>query len=489
MAVGQLALGIDVGTTNVKAALVADGDPPSVVARASVAHPTRRTRPGWSEQDPADWRRGTIAAIAALGRDSGPVTALAVSGQGSTICLRDATGRALVPAVGWQDQRATAEAAAIEQALGADLARAHGNAVGDAPEPKLVWLAREDEATVRQANSAISAAAWISAELGAQPVLNEGDAGSWLSWNRHDRRWDDRIAGALGLERLLPEVVPLGTPVGELGEGVARETGLPVGIPLVASTTDVAAAAIAAGACGVGDVFYSKGTGGFVCATVEAVPDPAPLLALPVGNGTVQLCAVANTVGAAYDWVCGLLGVDRDEAERLAAAAPPGSGGLVVLPWLQGTQHPLLAPGARGVAFGLALETGRGELVRAVLEGTALELRRNLDAARRVAGYTPASVVASGGPTRSVLWSRLDAAAVELPLVVAGESDAAVGSALVAGEAAGLWPDALEAGRATASGGTRYEPEEELLRAARSAAALADEVAGRTLPLYRREST
>jgi sugar (pentulose or hexulose) kinase len=141
------------------------------------------------------------------------------------------------------------------------------------------------------------------------------------------------------------------------------------------------------------------------------------------------------------------------------------------------------------VAFGLALETGRGELVRAVLEGTALELRRNLDAARRVAGYTPASVVASGGPTRSVLWSRLDAAAVELPLVVAGESDAAVGSALVAGEAAGLWPDALEAGRATASGGTRYEPEEELLRAARSAAALADEVAGRTLPLYRREST
>ncbi len=480
-----VALGIDVGTTNVKAALVEDGDPPRVLARGSAPHPTSRPSSGWSEQDPAAWWSALLVVLDRLGSTRSQAASVAVSGQGSSFCLCDEAGRALGPAVGWQDVRATRDAAAIEARLGGELARAHGNPIGDAPEPKLVWLGREESDLVDRSYRALSAAATVSVRLGAEMALNEGDAGSWLSWNRRDRAWDGRVAGELGVERLLPEVAQLGSRIGEVPHEAAGATGLHPGTPIIASTTDVAAAAIAAGACDVGDVFYSKGTGGFLCVTVdEEVGDHAPLLALPVGNGSVQLCAASNAVGVAYDWVCGILGIDHGSAEQLATAASPGAGGIVVLPWLQGTQQPLLEPHARGMAFGLSLETGRGELLRGVLEGTALELRRNLGVAREVAGSAFAAVVTSGGPTRNELWNRLDAAAAETPMIVSPESDASVGTALVAGEAAGLWPCALGAGRAMRGQGVRFDPEPALVEAARAAAAIADELAEVTLPLF-----
>ncbi len=480
----HLALGIDVGTTNVKAALLEPGTPPRVLARASAPHPTSRPSPGWSEQDPVSWSDGLLDALAALAADLSRVVAVAVSGQGSTFCLCDSAGKPLAPAVGWQDLRASADAARIEAQLGGELARAHGNAVGDAPEPKLVWLLRERPDLVDSARAVLTAAATVSVVLGGRPALNEGDAGSWLSWNRHERCWDEEISSALGLGRLLPQVANLGARVGEVSAESAARTGLGAGTPLVASTTDVAAAAIAAGACGIGDVFYSKGTGGFVCVTTGPVDDPSPLLGLPIGNGAVQLCAASNAVGAAYDWARAIIGVGHDEAERLAATASPGAGGLVILPWLQGLQHPLIAPEARGAALGLSLETARGDLLRGILEGTALDLRRNLGVARRVSGIELGSVVVSGGPTRSELWNRLDAAAAELPLVVAPESDSAVGSALIAGEAAGLWPSALGAGREMRGDGIRFAPEPQLVEAARAAAEIADQLAERVLPLF-----
>lgn len=479
------ALGIDVGTTNVKTAVVQAGTPVRVVARGSAAYATRRPRPGWAEQEPDDWWRAVRAALRQLGAALARVSTMAVSGQGSTFVLWHT--QPIGAAITWQDLRAADEARRIDREYRVLLDEAHGNRVGDAPEPKLVWLRHERPQALARAQVVLGAAATVAARFGASAVLNEGDAGSWLSWDRHTRAWSPSIARTLGVTRLLPPVVPLASRIGAVAAPAARQTGVPDGIPIVASTTDVAAAALAAGVGEPGEVFYSKGTGGFVCCHVGPIRDPGPLLALPVGrDGVVQLCGATDTVGAAYDWCRELLGVTSHvDAERLAASACPGSAGLLFLPWLQGAQHPVLEPDARGIGFGFSLETRRGEFLRAILEGTALALREHLDAARRVANHDFATIVSSGGPTASNLWNRLDAAAAEARVHVAPESDAAVGSALVAGEAEGLWASALEEGRGLRKSSPIFDPDPELAAVARRLRAVGQKLASSALPLFR----
>jgi xylulokinase len=481
------ALGIDVGTTNVKAAVVEGGRRPRVVARGAAPHPSAQPRPGWVEQSPEAWWRATVAAVRACGDALGRVRAVGVSGQGSTFAACDATGRPLGAAIGWQDLRATAEAAEIDRRLRPALDRAHGNRIGDAPEPKLLWLLRHRPAALEGAAAVLTAAAVVGARLGGAPVVNEGDAGAFLSWDRHRRAWAEEVTAPLGLLDLLPAVVAPGERIGAVGDRAAAETGVPEGALVVASTTDVGAAAVAAGAARANVAFYSKGTGGFLCCHVPSVGDPGELLALPLGiGGLVQLCAGTDTLGAAYDWCRALLGVrSHRRAERLARAAPPGAGGLVLLPWLQGAHHPILEPAATGVLAGLTVETDAGNLLRAVLEGTAIMLRWNLRAARRVTGLEFDRVVSSGGPTRCTLWNRVDAAAAEVPVVVAAGSDAAVGSALIAGAAVGLWDDPIEVG-ARLRRPRRFDPDPELVAAMRELDRRSRMVADALLPLFGR---
>lgn len=480
------ALGVDVGTTNVKVALVEPGETPRVVGRGEAPHPTFRPAPERAEQDPASWSSALAAALAPIGAALRDVAAVAVCGQGSTFVLVDRDGEAVGPAIGWQDLRAADDARRLGEELAADLGRANGNRIGDAPEPKLIWLRRHEGQRRSGAESALTAAAYLGAHLGARPSLNEGDAGSWLSWNRHERCWDDALVQRLELADVLPPVEPLGAVLGEISPAAASWTALPARTPIVAATTDVAAAAIAAGVGRPGEVHYSKGTGGFVCVHVGPVTDPGPLLALPSGHdGVVQLCAATDTLGAAWDWARDLAGgLGHAQAEELAESAGPGAGGLLLLPWLQGAQHPILEPDARGVAFGLSLETGAGALLRAVLEGTSAMLRTQLEVARQQSGERLELVVSSGGPTRNVLWNRLDASAAETPVVVAEGTDAAVGAALIAGQTVYLWPDALQAGHALRGDGRRYDPEPELVAAARAGGSLADRLAAAALPLF-----
>jgi xylulokinase len=480
------ALGIDVGTTNVKTAVVEGGATLRVAARGEASHPTLRPAPERAEQDPAAWSAALAAALGPIRPALDEVAAVAVCGQGSTFVLVDPGGEALGRAIGWQDLRAAEDAPRLGEDLAPALARANGNRIGDAPEPKLMWLRRQEPQMLSAAASALTAAAYLGARLGARAALNEGDAGSWVSWNRHERSWDENIVQRLELADLLPPVEPLGTVLGGVSPAAGSWTGLPCGTPIVAGTTDVAAAAIAAGVGRAGEAYYSKGTGGFICIHVGPIVDPGPLLALPSGrDGVVQLCGATDTLGAAWDWARELAGgLDHEVAEELGRAVGPGAGGLLLLPWLQGAQHPILAPKARGVALGLSLETGPGALLRAVLEGTSAMLRTQLEVARRQSGERLELVVASGGPTRNDLWNRLDASAAEIPVIVAEKTDAAVGAALIAGEALDLWPDALLAGRELRGEGRRYEPEPELVAQARTCGSLADRLAQAVSPLF-----
>lgn len=467
----RYAIGIDVGTTNVKAALVRCGTPARVVGRAAAPHPTFRPRADSVEQSPEAWWAATVRALAGLGDARRLASAVSVSGQGSTVTLCGSTGERPSPAIGWQDGRAAADAAELDRRLRADLARAHGNVTGDAPEPKLRWLRRHAAGLVAASDRALTAAGWIQARLGGSAAISEADAGTWMSWNRHARAWDPDLAVSLHVADLLPPVAPAFADAGRVSAPAAAATGLAPGTSIVSGTSDVAAAALAAGVGKAGEVAYSKGTGGFACCYVAPLADPGPLLALPaLRPDVIQICGAANAVGAAWDWIRRVTAVpEYPAAEALAMEAEGGA--PLFLPWLAGAAHPEANQRARAVFAELGLEMDARHLLRAVLEGTAAALGEQVAAARTVSQHDFSVVVSTGGATRSSLWNRLDAAAARVPVVVARDSDAAVGSALLAAEGRGLLASALETGEALRANAPRFDPEAKLVAQAEEIAA------------------
>jgi xylulokinase len=483
VSVREATLGIDVGTTALKTALVSS-EPLRVQHGATVEHRAVVVDGDRVEHRTSAWWEALQRSLERFAsEDLDRVAGVAVSGQGSTFALCNAAGHPLMPAIGWSDQRAGSQARRLESQLAEELQAAHGNAIGDAPEPKLVWLHEHHPDILARADLMLGAAGIVSVELGGTPHLNEGDAGSWLCWDRHRRTWSTGIARAIGAHDVLPVVRAAGSAAGAVSARGARATGLRVGTPIVASSTDLGAAALAAGACSPGEAHYSKGTGGFLCAHALSVPPSGRLLALHTGwRDVVQLVAATDTLGAAFDWCRRLVGdPSLDRSAELMEAVPPGSDGVTFLPWLQGANHPLLVPDARAAGFGFSLHTSPGALLRAVLEGTSTLLGHHVAAAEESTGKRITTLVASGGPTRSRLWNRLDAAAIERPIVISSHTDAAVGSAIIAGEALGLWPDANSVGEQLRGAPVVIEPEAQLVAAARLAAERFRTVAAMTL--------
>jgi xylulokinase len=272
-----------------------------------------------------------------------------------------------------------------------------------------------------------------------------------------DRRtgsWWPEILGAVGLdERLLPSIRPSGARIGAVNERAARELGLPVGTPVANGAADRAAEALATGVEG-GEAMVSMGTAtGIVCSIPEAErsTDSAVLTPRHAVPGRSMALLSVTTSGAAFAWLMSILGADgSDEGwARLmgeAAASPPGSRGVTFLPFLAGAKSVRWAAGATGVVAGLALSAGRGDLVRAALEGIAFETAACLG---RLAAMRPVErTILVGGGHRDDLAARIlvdvtGIAALRLPEPHAG----AMGAMLLAGQAIGLWADPLALAR------------------------------------------
>jgi xylulokinase len=181
----DLLLGIDIGSTTVKATLLEAGADARVVASSSKPYGSTHPRPGWVEQEPDEWWSSVRAVLATFGEQLDRVSAVGITGQGSTAVLLDGHGDVLAPAISWQDQRAAALASDIGDRLDDQLRRAHGNGTGDGPEPRIVWTRSERPDLFARAVRAVSVAGYVGYRLTGRIAVSEGDAGSWLG--RRDR--------------------------------------------------------------------------------------------------------------------------------------------------------------------------------------------------------------------------------------------------------------------------------------------------------------
>lgn len=464
-------LGIDLGTSSLKALVLADDG--AVRVAPARDYPIRVPHPGWAEQDPEEWWEAACAAIRDLlagGIAPGDVAALAVGGQMHGTGLLDAAGTPVRPAIIWPDSRAAAEAARAEAALAAWglVARLGGGVSTGFMLASLLWVREHEPETWRRAACALLPKDYLrfrlTGEIAAEPSDGSGapavDLVSWV--------WSGEALAALDLPaRLFPPLRPSADVAGTVTEAAARASGLRPGTPVLMGGSDQAMAAIGAGLLHPGTLLVSISTGGQIVTPLAApLPEPA--------HGLRTLChavpgtylALSATLGAGLSlrWLGEEIFADHAEGGQarltaLAESAPPGAGGLLFLPYLAGERAPLLDPAASGLLLGLRLEHGRAHLARAALEGVAMSLRHALEPLR-AAGVRAERVILAGGLARSALMRRIMADVLDRPVVSLETAEqSALGAALLAAAHAGFYSTLASACEATVRYGPAVPPE------------------------------
>jgi xylulokinase len=435
----SIAIGLDVGTSGVKALAVSETG--EVLATAEEEYPLSIPRPGWAEQDPEDWWRATERALAALGVDA--PAGIGLSGQMHGLVALDAADRVIRPAILWNDQRTAHECAEIEARVGLErLIELTGNrALTGFTAPKLLWMRRHEPEHYARIAHVLLPKDYVRLKLCGERAIDVADASGTLLFDVAHRCWSDEVLQALELD-------PAWLPTALESPEVSGRT--PAGVPVAAGAGDQAAGALGVGVVRPGPLSIVLGTSGVVFTALDAYAhDPGARVhafchAVP---DTWHAMGVMLSAAGSLRWFRDVAapGTDFGALVGEAAAWEPGAEGLTFLPYLAGERTPHADPDARGAFAGLSLRHDRGALVRAVLEGVAFGLRDSLDLVAELGAALEVGR-ASGGGARSELWLQIVASVLELPLErVVVEEGAAYGAALLGGVAGGLWADPQEA--------------------------------------------
>lgn len=425
-------LGLDLGTTSLKAILIDNGQ--NVIASATSEISVSRPHPGWSEQNPDDWIAATEAALRSLSAmaDLAAVRGIGLSGHmhGATVLGSDS--KVLRPCILWNDTRSYLEAAELD--ADPDFRRISGNIVFPGfTAPKLVWMARNEPALFSRIDRVLLPKDYLRLWLTGEAVSEMSDAAgtSWLDTGARD--WSDTLLKKTGLERsVMPRLIEGSENSGGLRAELAARYGLPAGTPVAGGAGDNAASAIGMGVVAPGQAFVSLGTSGVLFAANESYR-PAPETAVhtfchAIPDAWHQMGVILAATDA-LNWYGRFVGQDAASLTgSLGALEAPGR--TLFLPYLGGERTPLNDASIRGAFLGLEHATDTLAGTRAVLEGVTFALRDCRDALADT-GTTLSRLTAVGGGSRSDYWLSAIATALGCPvdLPASAELGAAFGAA------------------------------------------------------------
>ena len=448
-------IGLDIGTTSTIGILI---EVPGRIA-AVVSRPVElfSPEPGWAEEDPCQWWSNACAVTrelldrepAARGAPAG----IGVAGMVPAVVLLDAAGSLLRRSVQQSDGRCSAEVEELAREIdpAAFLARTGNGLNQQIVAAKLRWFERHEPEVFRR----------IATVFGSYDYIN------WrLTGERNiERNWAleagfiDLASGALsapliGLAHIVPSAVPpvhmSQSIVGRVSPEAAAESGLPAGLPVVAGSADHVASAYAAGVVDEADVLLKfGGAGDILLAGARARPDARVFLDYHVVPDRFMPNGCMASTGSLLNWIVGgFAGAavagqpsPHQHLDRLAAGMPPGSEGLIVLPYFLGEKSPVQDPQARGALSGLSLSHTVGHLWRAALEGTAYAFRHHIEVFREI-GYPVQRLMASDGGSRSEVWMQIVADVLQTPVqLLTGHPGSCLGAAWVAAIGCGLTDD------------------------------------------------
>ncbi|MBN9023702.1 MAG: xylulokinase [Rhizobiales bacterium] len=400
---GIVFLGLDAGTSAVKALLVAERQ--AVVAQASRSYPTSRPEPGWSEQDPADWVAAVEAAILAIRAERpdalAAVRAIGLSGQMHSAVLLDRDHRVLRPAMLWNDSRGREECAALAAAVPGLAAITGVQPMPGFTAAKLLWVRAHQPEIFGRIAHVLLAKDHVRLHLTGTIASDMSDAAGTQLFDQAARRWSPEMLAAVGLAAEAMPHLHEGTEVsGRLRPEVAARLGLPPGIP------------VAAGGGGGGPPAV------YVVAADRYAPKPETMLhdfAHAVPGRWFQMAGMLNGASALSSMLATLGEADIEAILRTVEEGYRGPSRLLFLPYLTGERTPHNNPDARGVLFGLDPAATKADVVQAVLEGVGFSLR---DAVACLVAADSACMAPGfiGGGARSRFWARIIADTTGLTL-------------------------------------------------------------------------
>ena len=432
-------IGIDIGSSGVKAALVDGTSGVLATARHEVA--LHSPASGWAEADPADWWRGVCATVRELfsGQriDPAAVDAVACSGMVPAVLAIDGGGRPLRRAILQNDARATAELDELAPMLSdLDLVQLTGSALTQqSVAPTLRWISRHEPEVFARTTGIVGSYDWVARQLGAEAHVERNWAIESGLYKLDGQLLEPLLDRAEVDARLLPPVRDPAALVGEVSAAAAEQTGLRAGTPIVVGGADHVLSAYGAGLLSAGDwLIKLGGAGDILVVTEDAVLDARLYLdAHPAGQWLPNGCMA--TSGSLVRWLAALAGggTPLDALDAEAAATPPGAGGVICLPYFLGEKSPLQDPRLRGAFVGLHLGHGRAHLHRAALEAVAFGFRHHVEVFDERCVALGVARVTNGG-SESRLWKQILADVLGVPLLpVLHHPGAAFGAAMAAG--------------------------------------------------------
>ncbi len=429
-------LGVDIGTSGVKAVLVDDRG--AIAAQASAPLTVSRPQPGYSEQDPEDWWQATVAAVRTLPAQlRSAVQAVGLSGQMHGATLLDERDRPLRPAILWNDGRSAAECIELERREPRSREITGNLMMPGFTAPKLLWVAKHEPDLFRRTAAVLLPKDFIRLRMTGEKVSDMSDASgtAWMDVGRRD--WSEPLLEATGLGRShMPRLVEGSRPSGTISAAAASELEVPP-VVVAGGGGDNAASAIGLGVVLPGQSFLSLGTSGVLFVVTDRfLPNPdrgAHAFCHCVPERWHQM-SVMLSAASVLDWAAQLLG-SNDLPRLVESARHVGLNrhSPYFLPYLSGERTPHNDPQARGVFFGIRPDTQPADLIAAVLEGVALGFADGLDVLVEKGGFV-GDITVTGGGARLPYWGELLAAALNRPLTyrVGGEVGAALGAARLA---------------------------------------------------------
>ncbi|AEB06826.1 Carbohydrate kinase, FGGY [Coriobacterium glomerans PW2] len=494
-------MGIDVGTGESKGVIIDESC--TIVAQKTLAHETQNPRPGWYQHDAdaiwwGDFCQLSRELIAAAKIPAERIRCVGLSALGSDCVAVDADGAALAPAILYGiDARSAPQIKELIAEYGEDRAReliGHDPCSSDV-SPKVLWYKENMPDIHDRAAKFLTASSFLCAKLTgrftidrylAEDFLPMYDPVSWRVDSEHISRFcrSDQMA----------EVCSATDIAGSVTEIAAKATGLTKGTPVLVGTGDSGAEAISTGVCRPGDLMVQLGSTCYIiCVTDHLINDSRLWPGSFIIPDQFAVCAGTNTAGSLTGWLGDELYRDAVASERTggpnvfeamaseAKRIPPGSEGLICLPYFAGERTPINDPDARGVFFGLTLRHTRAHMVRAALEGIAFSIAAHISILEHDHGLRINRIVAAGGGTKNPVWLQAISDACCKEVSTASVSiGASYGDALMAALADGAcssWNDlAARVGK-----GMTFEPD-------RAASALFTERKDLFDNLYRRNS-
>jgi len=429
-------LGIDIGTSSVKAVLIDQSG--AIVGQSSDPLTVSRPAPGFSEQDPLAWWQATVTAVRGLpAAQRAAVRAIGLSGQMHGATLLDEKDRPLRPAILWNDGRSARECVDLEHREPNARAITGNIMMPGFTAPKLLWVSRHEPEIFARTACVLLPKDFVRLKLTGEKVSDMSDASGTAWLNVGQRDWSDVLLAATGLTRAhMPRLVEGTSASGTVTAAAAEELGLPR-VVVAGGAGDNAASAVGLGVVLPEQSFLSLGTSGVLFVVTDRFrPNPdraAHAFCHCLPNRWHQM-SVMLTAASVIDWVAQLTG--KSDLPRLVEAAR--ARGLnrqspFFLPYLSGERTPHNDPNARGVFFGIRADTTPADLTAAALEGVALAFADGLDVLVEKGG-TVGEISVTGGGARLPYWGQLLAAALNRPLTYrqGSEVGAALGAARLA---------------------------------------------------------